>query len=126
MMTATFLQIFGLLYLAIGLIAVAHPKQLKAGMESLTKNAGTSLTVGFLSLIFGATIIVLHSYWSGPAEIFISIIGWGAFIKGICYIGFPDLMKSSAGSFLKSEKRMRFMGGVIALFGAGIYIVGVL
>ena len=126
MLTATFLQIFGLIYLAMGLAFVVHPGQIQASLKAIFKNDGLCLCIGFMAMLMGATIIVLHSRWGTPEEILISVIGWLAFFKGLVYAGFPEVAEDFSDGILDSAKTIRFLGGLVALLGAGLYIVGVL
>lgn len=126
MLTATFLQVFGLMYLALGLAFVVHPAQIKKSLESMAKNQGGSLLFGVLMILLGAMIIVLHSRWGTPEEVLVSLFGWAAFFKGLCYVGFPDIMEASTDYFLKTVKSLRFIGVLMTIFGVLMYVAGVL
>ena len=43
--------------------------------------------LGMFSLIICLTIIFTHNIWTGPWEIFVSVIGWLGLLKGIGRLG---------------------------------------
>ena len=51
----------------------------------LTVNNHTVL-LGFISLLVGLPIIILHNLWGGPWEIVVTLMGWLTTLKGFVRI----------------------------------------
>ena len=78
--------------------------------------------LGMFSLIICLTIIFTHSIWTGPWEIFISIIGWLGLLKGIGRLGIIPAygkyrLKKMESTSSKKSAWFTIIFGLIMLYG---------
>ena len=101
-------------YLAAGVGALNGSLSIKKMISDFQKNEGLRLMTGFTTLIIGMLLIENHNIWAWEWPVLVTIIGWGAAIKGVGYIAFPKQLFSLAPLF-KSEKGTAILMLVIGL-----------
>jgi len=78
-LTAFFLIFLGAFTIVVGFSFLK--KENREKFFDLEKN--NSLLLGFFSLLVCLPIVILHNIWTGPWEIFVSLMGWSGLLKGI-------------------------------------------
>lgn len=63
---------------------------MSAAIDDLIESRALSWIWGFINLLFGATIVALHSAWSFDWRVIITVAGWGGIVKGTLFMLFPD------------------------------------
>ena len=81
MTDAQILQIFGIIYVAIGLGMLFNEKYLEDVLKGLKKSPLASWIFGILAMFMGF-LIVTRDAGAGGWSILITVIGWIALIKG--------------------------------------------
>jgi hypothetical protein len=112
-LTLVFTQIFGILFVVLGLSMVFNKKGVSGAMTEMVQNQGLLWTVGFLALSMGVVMVVLHNVWTGGIlEVVITVIGWAALIKGVFILWFPNAAASFYRKFATGT--LLFWWGIIA------------
>lgn len=112
-------QVFGLLCLAIGLGMLINLSFYEGMFRGLVESAPVFFLMGMASLIIGFLLVTFHNIWTGGWVIVITLIGWGAFIKGLVILILPNVQKSIAKSFFGKK-------GVFVVEGIIILILGLI
>jgi hypothetical protein len=121
-MTIVFTQIFGILFVVLGLSMVFNGKGVSAAMMEMTQNQGLLWTVGFLALAMGAVLVVLQNVWTaGLLALVITIIGWAALVKGVFILWFPNAAaalyrKYATGKLLVWWGVIAFLIGLVLMY----------
>ena len=121
-LTLVFTQIFGILFVVLGLSMVFNKKGVSGAMTEMVQNQGLLWTVGFLALSMGVVMVVLHNVWTGGIlEVVITVIGWAALIKGVFILWFPNAAaalyrKCNTGSMLVWWGIIAFIIGLVLLY----------
>ena len=83
------------------------------------------LLAGMLSVIVGVGIVAVHSFWSSPLQILISLMGFGALIKGFVLIVFPacamKMLQKYSALPQKPFAAILVMAGVGLFYSAGLF-----
>jgi len=90
MSAADWLHFLGLVYVLFGLASTINPQALKGAIDELPLNKAAMLNISLISLMLGSAILATHSGWNSVENILVSIIGWGALIKGFTYLAYPN------------------------------------
>ncbi len=85
-----FFLIFGLLFIIT--------KQLGKTIE-MTADKAFVISTGYISLLMGLAVVVLHNIWVLDWRIAITILGWSTLIKGVMKIGWPEFINQQAQRF---------------------------
>jgi len=76
-------QLIGPILLIGGISMLVRQDAYREFIQNLAKNRALLLYNGFVESTAGLAVILYHNLWSTPAEIIISLIGWGMFAEGI-------------------------------------------
>ncbi len=125
MSTTVLAQIIGpvLLVASIGFLTnsfFTNPKLYTKLMKSFEENEGLTYFTGMLVMFMGLIIVVNHNIWEWSAAGIITIIGWGAILKGTIFLVFPKLLYKISGPIIKNGIAMKI--AMVAWLVGGAYI----
>lgn len=117
-------QVLGLVYLAVGVGIVMNTKYYTKVFDDLLKSPALLYTLGLAAFILGFFIINSHNYWVRGWEVIVTLIGWGAFIKGGALLIAPQSFVKLAKKMLKKKGNLSRNGFVALLLGAVLVYYG--
>jgi hypothetical protein len=88
-LTLRLAEIFGLYMIVIGLGGLASPQRWRAVMDDLNRSPGLVVALGFAVFAVGSTLVLIHSVWTDPLAIIVSLIGYVALIEGATLLAVP-------------------------------------
>jgi len=117
METTIIAHLLGICYLALGCCMFFRPTAVLAGINALMKDKAALFTIGFMTIIIGALILIFHQRFATYLEIFISLLGWVALFKGMALIAYPELMKEMSAAVYKDAVNVRSISIFVILLG---------
>lgn len=123
LMTLTLARDFGVVALVIALVALATPARLAEALADFQRSPGLVLFGGLVALILGLILVGLHSSWTDPLAILVSVLCWASLIKGVLLLAAPTGYLKLGVALSSSPGRIRIYG-VIALILAVILLAG--
>jgi uncharacterized protein YjeT (DUF2065 family) len=115
-------EAMGLYMILTGIGALASPARWRAVMDDLNRLPGLVMTLGFSVFVVGVAIVILHSIWTDPLAIIVSLIGYVALIKGALLLAVPGpLLRFGHWStgFIRASAVVALVLGIL-LFLAGL------
>ncbi len=114
-------HILGISFAVLGLAMLFNKRSMSAVLETLINNKGILCLAGFLTLMMGATVVVLNNVWTNGLPLLVTIIGWLMLIKGI----FILLMPNTATRYYKkvNESSLFLWAGLLVLV-LGVALLG--
>jgi len=113
-------QAFGL-YLVIGGVAMLmYPQTLTRLAGIMSADRGSIMLGGFVSLLVGVPLILIHSVWGTTLEIVVSVLAWLVFFKGVVRLLLPDMVASWTNAFMRNQGVMK--GVLVAMVLVGVYL----
>jgi len=88
-LTLRLAEIIGLYLIVIGIGGVAHPQRWRSIMDDLNRLPGLVITLGFAVFAVGGTLVLVHSVWTDPLAIIVSLIGYVALVEGAMLLAVP-------------------------------------
>jgi hypothetical protein len=88
-LTLRLAEIIGLYLIVIGIGGVAHPHRWRSIMDDLNRSPGLVITLGFAVFAVGGTLVLIHSVWTDPLAIIVSLIGYVALVEGALLLAVP-------------------------------------
>ena len=118
--SVAFAQILGIIFLAGGLNALFSRKAMSTAIGGVTENLALFWVWGFINLLFGATIVALHSAWSSDWRAIVTAVGWAGVVKGAFLMLFPN----SAGALYRASNTPSVLtaGGIVAIL-LGLFLL---
>jgi len=101
-------KLAAILYVCIGLGAMMNKKHFEHAVEDLAKNPGVNYLSAIFALIIGFLMVSSYNVWSWNWTVLVTILGWGALLKGAIRLLFPEFVIKNVDRFRKSK----FMGMV--------------
>ncbi|MFH0834703.1 MAG: hypothetical protein V2A63_04960 [Patescibacteria group bacterium] len=118
--TIALAQILGPVLAAAGIGFLLHPKFYKKIMKDFEAHQGLTYFAGILVMALGLMLVRNHNIWELSAAGIITVIGWGALIKGAVFLIAPNILFSTSKAILKSTVFIKVM--MVVLLIAGIYL----
>ena len=84
------------------------------------KNQGLTWLAGLITLLMGATIIVINNIWTSGLPLIITILGWLTLLKGVFLMLFPNI---SFSYYKKMNKGNVFVWGGLFVFILGVMLL---
>ena len=117
-------QAFGLYFLIGGLGLVLHQASLKAFVRHFSSDEETIMMGGYLSLLIGVPLVLIHSMWATPMESTISILVWLTLLKGASRVLMPGAVMQMSQSFLENTQLLKMLIWFMVALGACLTYVG--
>jgi len=124
MQTSIFIaKIASIIYLAAGIGFLFYGDYYKKVVKGFIDNPGASYIAAIFTIVLGFFIVSYHNIWGASWVVIITILGWGALIKGIAILAFPEPIMKLSASVIKMKKLEYFapiaiiLGLVLGYFG---------
>ena len=104
-------------------IGVSHVAQPRAWVDFFvwlrSKGHAGVFANGFLSLWFGALIVVFHPIWTGP-EIVVTLLGWAQLVKAAVAFVLPSVSMRGFDRISVDRRHEFVVAGVVLLAISGV------
>ena len=116
-------QVFGLYFIFAGVTILIRPTAVTELMEAFS-NRGHLFIAGFMSLIIGIPLVLLHNIWDGTWRVIITVLVWLTLFKGISLIYVPDTVSGWMAVFSKHANLTRHSVWILIIFGIYLMSLG--
>lgn len=91
-------SVFGPYQLIVGLWMLIHRRNCQKVCDSIRKTPAAIYVMGWTSLLLGLFIMYEYNYWIWNIALFVTLLGWAYFIRGLLILFVPQ-------TYLKTETR---------------------
>ena len=91
-----------------------------AMLENMKNNESFLIAMGYITLLIGLPIVILHNVWELSVLGLVTLMGWVTLIKGFVFLAKPSIVKKKE----LSEKNLKIRGLIAALIGLGLMYCG--
>jgi hypothetical protein len=109
-------QVAGPLYLALGLGFFVSRSTYEQLYKQMRKEPSNLMTMAILAMVLGIVIVLNHNLWGSTLEVIVSVMAWGALVKGVLLAVFPGQMTNFAEN-LPLPKMLPWAGVVCLVIG---------
>ena len=85
-------RIISVVYVSAALGAIFSTNHYRRLPDDLFGNAGLTYVTGFMTVVLGILIVHYHNTWTKSWPVLITVIGWGALLKGVAIIVMPQVV----------------------------------
>lgn len=124
MTDSSLLQIFGLVYLTIGLGMFFSPSFYRTMISRMIENEAVLFLAGLTALIIGFFLVGYHNVWWGGRAVVVTVIGYLALIKGLLLLIAPAFAVRLYRSFRFSEKTLGLYSFFVLVLGLTLFYLG--
>ncbi len=123
-LTLQLAKAFGLYLLVTGLSGLTAPARWKAVMEDYQRSPGLSYLTAVIVLGAGLVLVMVHSLWTDPLAIIVSLFGWIALIEGVALMAASEGLLKLGAATVATPGRTRAWAIIAVILGAGLLIAG--
>jgi hypothetical protein len=91
-------------------------------MLSASKDKSFVVLTGFISLLMGLPVIILHNIWTADVLGFITFVGWMSVLKGVVRIAKPSFVVQKMENYTGASSKIWLV--VALIIGAGLMYAG--
>ena len=119
-----FARLLAPIFIIIAAGVMRNLKSYQKMKDDFSKNSSLIYLGGFFSLIIGIIIVLLHNLWVLDWPVLITLWGWGAIIKGVWLIVFPETLPKFVRTYKKHKNLLEIQAGAIFIIGASLAYFG--
>ena len=91
-----------------------------AMLENMKNNESFLISMGYITLLIGLPIVILHNVWELNVLGLVTLMGWVTLVKGFVLLLKPSMVKKKD----YSDKSLKTRGLIGALIGLGLMYCG--
>lgn len=110
-------QALSLYFFVMGIAMLVNSKRFASVFSEVASSSSLLLFSGVIALLFGIVIIVSHNVWLWEWQVFVTLAGWLAFLKGACLLIAPTNFISWFRP-LFTAKYIQYIGYFLIMLGA--------
>ena len=116
-------RLWGLYLIIISLSFLFNRKGLEV-IITIVSNRALVILGGFISLLIGIIMVVIHNVWTPDWRIILTLFGWLAIIKGVVYINWPELALKWGNKFQTNRGLVNTLLVIALIFGIYLTYMG--
>ncbi len=113
-------KVSAIFILALGLSYLLNSSWWVQYAKLLINQSFQLLSLLFLMLIFGSTVVVTHNIWVASPIVIVTLFGWAMLFKGFSMMLFPRLLRGFQNLDEKIVLTIIFVNGIVLTAAGGI------
>lgn len=122
--TQAFARVLGPFLIIVPLAAAIRAPKMHTLLADFGANPLWPWVVGAFVLVLGLIVVGLHTSWSNPPAVIISVVGWLLVLRGFVLLAFPEAFMTAANAVIGANLAWRIGYVVLALVGLYLTYVG--
>ncbi len=111
----------GLYYVILSLGMILNGARIKVLLMEIMNNPGLLFVTGFFTLIIGILLVTSHNIWVADWRVLITLLGWGALIKGVMIVTLPQFMIETSKKWMQNN--VYYYTTMCIVFLIGIFLL---
>jgi len=89
-LTLTLAKVIGLYLIVVGLVGLRAPTRWTRVLEDMRGSPGLVYITAVVTFFAGIALVTIHSLWTDPLAIVISLVGWLVLVESLLLFAVPD------------------------------------
>ena len=120
-LTLRLAEAIGLYMIVVGIGGLVSPSRWRAMMDDLDRSPGLVMALGFPVFAVGAALVLIHSIWTDPLAVIVSLIGYVALFEGALLLATPAPLLRIGRLAVRFT---RLWAGISILLGILLFLAG--
>ncbi len=120
-LTLRLAEAIGLYMIVVGIGGLVSPSRWRAMMDDLDRSPGLVMALGFPVFVVGAVLVLIHSIWTDPLAVIVSLIGYFALFEGALLLATPAPLLRIGRLAVRFT---RLWAGISILLGILLFLAG--
>ncbi|MBI1360742.1 MAG: DUF2065 domain-containing protein [Alphaproteobacteria bacterium] len=125
-LTLTLAKAYGLYMLVTGLSGIVAPGRWNAMVVDFQDSPGLTYLTAVITFVLGLVLVGIHSFWTDPLAVVISLIGWIVLIEGLLLFAVPQGFLRLGASLVGTAGRARAYAVFAVILGVVLLVLGVM
>ncbi len=119
MQTSIFIaKLLGPMFLVVGAALLSRPEAFRALLKEFVASGALMYLAGFLGLLSGLALLLVHNVWAPDWRLVITLIGWATLIRALVTIFRPQAIISLADRLVEFKNAFPAAGVIDLVIGA--------
>lgn len=110
-------QLIGLSLVIVALAGLVRPRLIIEAIRDFDQESFSTLAIGVMTIMAGLAVVISHNVWEGSWRSLVTIMGWGALLKGCTYLVAPDFLVGTGKAVMRDRSLTRALLVVVLLLG---------
>lgn len=93
-------RMLSVVYVSAALGTIFSANHYRRLPDDLFSNAGLTYLTGFMTVVIGGLVVHYHNTWTKSWPVLITVIGWGALLKGVAIVVAPEVVHRASTALL--------------------------
>lgn len=111
-------KLLGPVFLVVGVALLTRPEAFRALLREFVASGVMMYLAGFLGLLAGLALVLLHNVWTLDWRVVITLIGWTSLVRAIVTIFRPQAIASIGAKLLERPSAFVVAGAADLVIGA--------
>ncbi len=120
-LTLRLAEAIGLYMIVVGIGGLVSPSRWRDMMDDLDRSPGLVMALGFPVFVVGAALVLIHSIWTDPLAVIVSLIGYVALFEGALLLATPAPLLRIGRLAVRFT---RLWAGISILLGILLFLAG--
>ena len=120
-LTLRLAEAIGLYMIIVGIGGLVSLSRWRAMMDDLDRSPGLVMALGFPVFVVGAALVLIHSIWTDPLAVIVSLIGYVALFEGALLLATPAPLLRIGRLAVRFT---RLWAGISILLGILLFLAG--
>lgn len=120
-LTLRLAEAIGLYMIIVGIGGLVSPSRWRDMMDDLDRSPGLVMALGFPVFVVGAALVLIHSIWTDPLAVIVSLIGYVALFEGALLLATPAPLLRIGRLAVRFT---RLWAGISILLGILLFLAG--
>lgn len=124
-LTFFFAQFIGILFIVLGVSLFVHKQMYFEIFTQYREQRSTYYPLGFISLILGTMLVLMHSIWQGGfIQVLVSLISWSIFLKSVAFLTLPVHVLERLTKPFAAKRTYAISALALLVVGVYLFLVG--
>jgi len=125
MQTSLFVaKLLGPVFLVVGAALLSRPEAFRALLREFVASGVLMYLAGFLGLLGGLALLIVHNVWALDWRLVITLIGWASLFRALVTIFRPQAIVSIADRLIEYKGAFRAAAVIDLVIGAALSYFG--
>jgi len=125
MQTSLFVaKLLGPVFLVVGAALLSRPEAFRALLREFAASGVLMYLAGFLGLLGGLALLIVHNVWALDWRLVITLIGWASLFRALVTIFRPQAIVSIADRLIEYKGAFRAAAVIDLVIGAALSYFG--
>lgn len=125
MQTSFFIaKLLGPMFLVVGAALLSRPEAFRALLKEFVASGALMYLAGFLGLLSGLALLLVHNVWAPDWRLVITLIGWATLVRALVTIFRPQAIISLADRLVEFKNAFPAAAAIDLVIGAALSYFG--